>query len=161
MKLFGASLVILLSMYGHGHATGGLDCSVNDESIELDVSGSLSRSLEMHYIESRGTLLIKLPGIESMATELDLQNKIVHSWITNDEIRFQFYADPLKGRDGAEGFKDGIMNLYIVTKNTGKDTDIGSAFEGTYDLSVSYVMSGAGAETKAFSAQGTVSCEMY
>jgi hypothetical protein len=160
MKSLALSLTLLAVMCGQSHATGGIDCTVNDKNIALDVSGSVSRSLEMHYIEGRSTLLIKLPDIEPLAAEQNLQTKIVHSWITNDEIRFQFYADPLAGGYGISSFKDGILNLYIVTKNTGKDSEIGYLFEGMYDFSVSYVMP-AESEPKVFAAQGPVSCEMY
>jgi hypothetical protein len=143
-KAIALSLFLLGSIAGQAHATGGLDCSAKDTNLEFDMAGSVGRTIAMYYLEQQATLDIMLPEIAPKLAKQNLQGKIIHSWISADEIRFQFEIDT----------PEISLTFTVMTKNTGKDSDIGSVFEGSYDL----VMSAA---SKNLEAKGSARCELY
>jgi hypothetical protein len=138
------SVIFLGLTVGNSYATGGLDCSANDKNLNFDMAGSVGRTIAMFYQEQRAMIEISLLGLDPKVARQNLQGKIIHSWISSDEIRFQYEIDTLEVS----------LTFTVMTKNTGRDSDIGSVFEGTYDL----VMS---SDSKTFTTQGPARCELY
>jgi hypothetical protein len=143
-KAIALSLFLLGTIVGQAHATGGLDCSAKDTNLQFEMAGSVGRTIAMFYLEQQASIDIMLAGIAPKLAKQNLQGKIIHSWISADEIRFQFEIDT----------PEISLTFTVMTKNTGKDSDIGSVFEGSYDL----VMS---ADAKNHEAKGTARCELY
>jgi hypothetical protein len=145
MKRTSALIVFLLgAMVSNSHATGGLDCSASDKNVQFDIAGSVGRTIAMFYLEQQADLEILLPGIDAKLAKQDLKGKIIHSWISPDEIRFQFETDT----------PEASLTFTVMTRNIGKDSDIGPVFEGTYE----FVMS---AGSKTAEAKGAARCELY
>jgi hypothetical protein len=138
------SLLLLGIIAGQAQATGGLDCSAKDKNLQFEMAGSVGRTISMFYLEQQASIEIMLPSIAPKLARQNLQGKIIHSWISADEIRFQFEIDT----------PEISLTFTVMTKNTGKDSEIGSVFEGSYDLVIS-------ADSKNLEAKGNSRCELY
>jgi hypothetical protein len=143
-KSIALTLFLIGILADQGHATGGLDCTVKDKNLQFEMLGSVGRSTAMVYIEQQAAIEIFLPAIASKFTKQDLKGKIIHSWVSPDEIRFQFETDT----------PETSLTFTVMTKNIGKDSDIGPVFEGTYEFVIS-----VGAKTAE--AKGAARCELY
>jgi hypothetical protein len=143
-KSVALSLFLLGTIAGQANATGGLECSAKDKNLQFDMAGSVGRTIAMFYLEQQASIDIMLPGVTPKLAKQDLRGKIIHSWISIDEIRFQFEIDT----------PEISLTFTVMTKNTGKDSDIGSVFEGTYNLVISTA-------SKNLDAKGSARCELY
>ncbi len=88
------SAALLICQSGGAFATGGLPCEASDTNMTFSPIGSLSRSLELRFLPVQASLVITVSGIDPELDVMkdDLPEKIAHSWITNDEIRFHIVA---------------------------------------------------------------------
>jgi hypothetical protein len=143
-KIIALSFSFLSILAVQAHATGGLDCSVKDKNLQFEMAGSVGRSTAMVYLEQQAAIDIALTGIAPELAKQELKGKIIHSWISPDEIRFQFETDT----------PEASLTFTVMTRNIGKDSDIGPVFEGTYE----FVMS---AGSKTAEAKGAARCELY
>jgi hypothetical protein len=163
VRLTMAAIAALWLLSSEVSASGGVMCSVADKGLQFHWYGSVSRSMELRYLPGGGSLVIDVAGTDARFAGMDLAgtgvakpglaDRIVHSWITQDEIRFHLLFDLPQEVNGT-------ANLVLVTRNTGQRDGDSLMFEGTYELLVLYADPEKKAAYRELKSSGAAECSM-
>ena len=127
-----AALVLVLVLGAPAHATGTLDCSIDDAAVSFDAQTAFSHGMGGSFNNFRAVLEVKPDGKGAAKgaspfgkVELDGE-ALVHHWFHGSEVRLHLYhelPDP----------KAGSAELVIETKGKGKEAE---SFAGRYVLTL-------------------------
>lgn len=135
---------------GPALATGGFQCSADDASISFQASSALGRGMGSPIINLEAKVQPKIAGTPGDLRDIDMSQKLVHSWMAGEDIRLHFYME----REGDK--PHGGVELVVMAKATGDEI----SYEGTYDLTVFFTEPPAdGIEAKYLKATGKVACD--
>ncbi len=142
---------ILLFVLGSAaaHATGTLDCGIDDAAVAFDAQTAFSHGMGGSFNNFRAVLELKpaaKAGPASGKLELDGE-ALVHHWFHASEVRLHLYRelpDP----------KAGAAELVMETRAKGKDAE---SFAGRYVLTLTTVDADGKEKTRTLKGRATCS----
>ena len=139
----------VLSMTSPAFATGGFDCTTDDENLQFAASSPLGRGMGAPIINLMAAGQIKLKDAPADLAKLEFSKSLVHSWMLHPDVKLHFYSE--RGNDKPHGYVE------LIITAVAKD-DEGTA-EGEYQLTVFSTEPPADTTEGAYlKATGKVSC---
>lgn len=146
---FGALVATVLAPQG-AHATGTLDCSIDDAAVAFDAQTAFSYGMGGSFNNFRAVLELKPAGKGASPAfgkvELDGE-ALVHHWFHGKEVRLHFYYE-------APDPKAASAELVIETKSRGAEAE---SFAGRYVLTLTMVEADGKAKTRTLKGRATCS----
>jgi hypothetical protein len=130
--------------------TAGFGCEINDASLKFSTEATLSRGFGAKLLNFKAEAEVQLPEAPADFRKIDLEDKLIHSWVEGGELRLLFYHE----RTGNEPH----ATFELVIKTMIGEDEI--EYVGTYGLSVFTMDPPNDKEGKALSAEGKVACSM-
>lgn len=131
-------------------ATGGFQCSAEDGNISFYATSALGRGMGAPILNLDAKVTSKLAQTPADLREVDLKDKLVHSWMDDPDLRLHFYME----RDGDK--PHGGVELIVMATATGDEI----SYEGSYALKVFFTEPPAdGTEAKYLEATGKIACD--
>lgn len=124
-------------------ATGGFDCTIEDENMSFYVSGSTSHGMGAAILGYEATAEIRAAVVPEALRMPDLAAGLVHHWLEYPELRLHFYAETSGDAE--------FSSLDLVLKTEATDDEL--TYAGDYRLSVF-----DGATGEVFELTGKVTC---
>jgi hypothetical protein len=150
-RIFLVIATLAAAMFGPvpAHATGGLNCDVDDANIVFSVSSAVGRGMGGPIVNLTAAADIKLKGTPADLAKIDLSKGLVHSWLEAPDVRLHFYSE--RAGEKPHGYVE------LVIKTVAKDDE--GTTEGDYALTVFYMEPPADkGEGATLTANGKVSC---
>lgn len=138
-----------LVMAAPAHATGTLDCSIDDAAVSFAAQTAFSHGMGGSFNNFRAVLEVKPAGKGAPPFEkLELDGEaLVHHWFHGSEVRLHLYhelPDP----------KAGSAELVIETKGKGKEAE---SFAGRYVLTLTAIDAAGTEKTRTLKGRATCS----
>lgn len=133
-------------------ASGGLDCSIKDKSVDFTLSSGVTRGMGGPTFNLKADLKILKKGVveDFRAMVLDDGNRPQY-WLDDKELRLIFYRE----REGDKPFAS--VELEIRAKSIGDDA---GTYNGTYKLTGDSLQGAGSAQPGRLMLKGKVSCSV-
>lgn len=136
-----ATLTLITATFAS--ATGGFDCTIEDENMSFFVSGSISHGMGGAILGYEATAEIKAEVVPEALRKPDLSAGLVHHWLDYPELRLHFYAETTGDAE--------FSSLDLILKTEMTDEEL--TYAGDYRLSVFDGVTG-----EVFELTGKVTC---
>lgn len=143
------AIVLLLATCSSANASSSLACSIEAKALQLTLEGVVSHGLGEQLTDVRGDLKLSHPLIASnlKAHALERQD-VTQFWMTGRDLKIRLYRESTSGPG---------ESVEIIMEATGKSSDEGMSYRGTFKAVLSHLRDGATeAETKTL--DGKLAC---
>lgn len=148
MRAFVAAIAILSSAMPVS-ASGGLDCTAKDKTVEFSVSGGVTRGMGGPLFSFDGQVDIKDKAVAEDLRKMNFAlDHVAQYWFDGDELRLDIYRE--RDADKVHGY----VELVIRTKVKGDEGD----YQGTYELMTYDVVQEGGGDARESKYTGKVGC---
>ena len=144
---------LALALGAPAHATGTLDCSIDDAAVSFDAQTAFSHGMGGSFNAFRAVLEVKPAGKGAAKgappfgkVELDGE-ALVHHWFHRSEVRLHLYHD-------LPDPKAGSAELVIETRGKGKAAE---RFAGRYVLTLTAIDADGAQKTRTLKGRATCS----
>lgn len=148
-RVFGLAALALVIGAPAAHATGTLDCSIDDAAVSFAAQTAFSHGMGGSFNNFRAELEVKPAGKGApQFGKLELDGEaLVHHWFHGHEVRLHLYRD-------LPDPKAGSVELVIETRSRGKDAE---SFAGRYVLTLTTVDADGTEKTRTLKGRATCS----
>ncbi|WP_155982204.1 hypothetical protein [Xanthobacter sp. 126] len=148
-RVFGLAALALVIGAPAAHATGTLDCSIDDAAVAFDAQTAFSYGMGGSFNNFRAVLEVKPAGKGGAPFgKLELDGEaLVHHWFHGNEVRLHLYHERPDARAGS-------AELLIETKSRGKEAE---SFAGRYVLTLTTVDADGTEKTRTLKGRATCS----
>ncbi len=146
------ALAATIGSAGPTFASGSVSCSISDKSLQLEMSGVISRGVGAGLIsvegEAKSDIAILTGGMKTFTFD---REQITQYWLSGQVLKLRIYRE-------SEGSPHESLDLEIEARQKGGIDS--PSFPGTYTATATSMAGVTGSEAKSATVKGKISCHV-